>query len=131
MQPRIESEIRVQPEPKEGEDLFNCTKCKLSLPVSAFYKKNGRKRGVQYECKACTDMRRGGNELVRRNKKQPEGLKDNEKWCPVCDTILPVECYYKAANRPDGLTHSCRNCHNGRTKKGKIESARRTALHKL
>lgn len=32
-------------------------------------------------------------------------------WC-ICDTILPLHCFYKNKNRPDGLCHLCKECDN-------------------
>ncbi len=34
------------------------------------------------------------------------------KVCRACQEELPVEAFGKERNRPDGLTHQCRNCRN-------------------
>lgn len=56
---------------------FVCSKCKESLPVEAFYRKEDSPRGYRYECRRCTAATQAAHRARRKTAvgPQPRGPK--------------------------------------------------------
>lgn len=100
-----------------------CRKCSAHFPFKV--KIDGKTRNLVNRrfCLECSPFG-GGNtvDLARR----PAGS-DTEKWCSNCETLRPVELFYKRAGRPHGY---CRDCHNALTVKRHQDSKLRAVEYK-
>ena len=102
------------------------------LPLTAFYKCEGKAAGVQYRCIACcarppksyecglcqggfrrTD--RGGTTEVRARKVHLcDTCEVTHKWCARCDVVKPREEFGIARTKPGGRMAHCKSCQRGK-----------------
>lgn len=65
-----------------------CSICKQHLPLSSFGKDKYKRDLLTVSCKSCT-------KLVRNGYRQPPRPIVTEKFCKVCNTIKPIDEFYK------------------------------------
>lgn len=93
-----------------------CTGCDTVKPVSEFYKNRAAKDGLQTWCKPC--MRgavrrfRSGEPSQQEIERQERArlFKQGLKKCPKCESIHPLDNFYKNAAQEDGLDNYCKTC---------------------
>lgn len=85
--------------------------CGASLPLNQFHRSTRSPDGLQARCKACQlDYKRARSEKVSavRRAEVPEGL----KFCPRCQTDLPLDSFHRLKRAKDGRQTYCRTCAN-------------------
>lgn len=100
-----------------------CPKCGETKPFTEYHRNRSNKDGLSSECKACAcartksynDLHRSEINAKRRTtvyKLKGRKLKpgDGLKYCPGCDSVLPVDNFYEDAHRYDRRAAICREC---------------------
>lgn len=128
----------------ESETII-CTKCKKEKSLEEFYnKKRGsyKKRTVCKEChrefgKKYNKKWRDDNPEYKKNRRQKlrsgeiPYKKINEKKCPGCKIVKPVDKWGKNTGNVDGLQDACVECQNKRNNKRVKERRKIDPLFKL
>ena len=93
-----------------------CSKCKDEFLIEDFYRRSDRDAPVS-QCKFCSAEGTRERQKKRRAKKKEQfengEIKPiSEKWCILCDQVLPWQDFYMRYDSSDLLSHYCRKCHN-------------------
>ena len=97
-----------------------CSKCKEEFLLEEFYRRSDRDAPVS-QCKWCCAEGVRERQKKRRAKKKKQFENGEikpiaEKWCIVCDQVLPWQDFYIKFDAGDLLSHYCRKCHNSDNK---------------
>lgn len=95
-------------DPDSCSNLFTCSVCKQEKPVSSFTKNKRFRSGHENRCKECAIEYYQNLELRHS---LSEGF-PTEKECSLCNTVKPMEDFYKAGWSSDGKHSRCKKCHS-------------------
>ena len=94
-----------------------CTKCGVEKPLSEFYKKAGKKYGVDYRCKECFLAFYKGKRKKAREKREKlekeiekEILLKKKKICTKCGAEKSFTEFFKNMNKKFGIDSWCKEC---------------------
>ena len=93
-----------------------CSKCKEEYLLEEFYTRSDTGRPVS-QCKWCCKESVKQRQRKMRAKRKKDYKLGNikpiaEKWCKLCDQVLPWQDFYIRFDCSDLLSHYCRKCHN-------------------
>ena len=81
-----------------------CSKCKQTKPVEAFYHNKGTRDGRAYRCRDCCLLRH--HEFCAKIKH----TEVHAKHCSTCNTLLPISEFNPERSSRDGHRKICRMC---------------------
>ncbi|MGY1772587.1 endonuclease VII domain-containing protein [Blastococcus sp. SYSU D00813] len=108
-----------------------CRDCGSDQPISEFTRNRNSRDGYAFYCRAHARRRHRAAKTQRRGAPQrryrndvpvPEG----HKWCPDCDSVLPLEAVGRNSATRSGINSYCKPCHDtrGRASKEKVGGER-------
>jgi prophage antirepressor-like protein len=83
-----------------------CIKCKETKSLKDFFDRPANKDGKENICRDCYIAR----QLLAKEKKKQERLKNNERKCTKCNIIRELIEYDKSVNFKDGYSPTCLKC---------------------
>lgn len=108
-----------------------CPDCGEYRPVEDFTRDGRRRDGLAFYCREHARRRlRASKERRRGAPKHRFALDrvvpDGHKWCPDCDTVMPLGEFPRTRASRTGTATYCKPCHNarGRASKDKVGGSR-------
>ncbi len=92
-------------------DLKECSCCRVTKPLVAFYQSVRYAKGVTGQCKEC--RRVYTSNLKERIKGEPK-ISPARKTCTSCDVEKPAASFSRMASKRDGLGSWCKECRRKR-----------------
>lgn len=85
-----------------------CSLCKVEQPKTEFFKRSGRKSGLQSWCKTCH------KEYAKKNPGKPRNFPPSTKpkTCTECKVKKLADEFYPNKNAATGLSSYCKRCWN-------------------
>jgi len=83
---------------------LHCSKCKLKLDSTSFYKDVTSGTGHLSSCKAC------GRKRLGQKERQYSVVEDGLKHCLTCGTYKLIDSFYKDSRRAEGRGSLCKAC---------------------
>jgi len=100
-----------------------CRDCGDYRPINEFSKNARSRDGLAFYCRAHLAERSLRSREARRTKprvqrRPAEGtvIPDGHKWCPDCDTVLPLTHFVRTVATASGYSAYCKPCHNLRSR---------------
>ncbi len=84
-----------------------CNCCKKTKEANDFCKNKRFPDGLNVSCKKCNNERRRKKKGTFWKEKLKEG---NEKYCPKCDTVKPMDSFSNLKTNKDGKYGLCKIC---------------------
>lgn len=114
--------VPVHTEIKPNSLTKTCTGCKILKSYDDFHKNKSNRDGLVTRCKNCESDRKSGTIKVRLEKKRPNGVPEDCKWCPKCEITKSRGDFRKASKRKDGLQSMCRECDNDAKRRNRLKN---------
>lgn len=100
----------------EQQEIKTCSLCKNDYLIEEFYPRTDRPKSTHSWCKFCSRERRNAHRTSRaaeRRKQYDAGeiTPMVEKWCKLCDDVLPADMFYRRWDTNSLLSHYCKSCH--------------------
>lgn len=96
---------------KEVVETKKCTGCGEVKPITAFYKRQSAKDGLDWNCKACYIARSRAHKKSNARRNNLDGVDMlGAKRCPTCGVGKPKSDFTKNVYSKDGLDWQCRKC---------------------
>ncbi len=125
--------LEIDPRTPENK---RCRDCGEVRPASEFWRRKKSPDGLALYCKPCFGRRNGRS---YRNTTAKPGrasrpyaprrvVPEGSKFCPGCETMLPVEAFVRNASARDGIGGYCRPCQNRKSKES-LERNHGTTRH--
>lgn len=89
-----------------------CTKCNTEKNIIEFHRARRNKDGLRNYCKECTNK----EQILHRKKRVKDLSNRTHKTCFKCETLLPLNMFYKRTASVDGYGHECKECSSMRVK---------------
>jgi hypothetical protein len=100
-----------------------CRDCGDYRPINDFSKNARSRDGLAFYCRTHLAERSLRSREARRTKprvqrRPTEGtvVPDGHKWCPDCDTVLPLTDFVRTVATASGYSAYCKPCHNLRSR---------------
>lgn len=104
-------------------DVKFCRDCNDYRPVGDFSRNARSRDGLAFYCREHLAERSLRSREARRTKprvarRPPQDLvvPDGSKWCPDCNTVLPLTDFVRTVQTRSGYSAYCKPCHNKRSK---------------
>jgi hypothetical protein len=105
-----------------------CSTCKVSHPLDFFYRDKSAHDGLSSRCKSCSKAHAAHYGRLKRAQIIRYDRSTNDKYCSMCNVLLPANSFGTDTARPDGLNPACKQCRNKTVnKKNQLE---RTQKHR-
>lgn len=91
-----------------------CPSCRRVLPISGFYKVDGRKDGLSFYCKECELKKQREYSQKWEEERSQRKTEPKEKECNICHRVLPISKFYKNRRFKDGINATCIECETKR-----------------
>lgn len=88
--------------------MYKCSTCKVEKPESEFHRSRSVKRGFQYACKACQNVK----SEKRRQERIAMGpiIIRTSKTCCKCNNTKPISQFGVYRSSADGYLSYCKPC---------------------
>ena len=103
-----------------------CRDCGDYRPVSDFSRNARSRDGLAFYCRTHLAERSLRSREARRTKprvqrRPPEDvvIPEGAKWCPDCETVLPLTDFVRTVTTKSGYSAYCKPCHNIRSRKSR------------
>jgi hypothetical protein len=100
-----------------------CKDCDDYRPISDFSKNARTRDGLSFYCRKHLAERSLRSREARRTKPRgrrqvPDGVvvPKGSKWCPDCDSVLPLAEFVRTVQSSSGYSAYCKPCHNARSR---------------
>lgn len=106
-----ETSTKRPPSPPVEVGMHFCRKCQTPKPLSEFYRREGKRDGVDGPCKACRGVK------SPRGREVPAG----HIYCHKCQVVKPYADFRRARGTHSGYASPCRSCSRERSLERPLE----------
>jgi hypothetical protein len=117
-------------------DFKFCRDCSGYRPVDDFSKYARSRDGLAFYCRKHLSERSLRSREARRTKPRvqrtpPDGtvVLPGHKWCPDCDTVLPLAHFVRTVASTSGYSAYCKPCHNARSRASREKAGGSRTYH--
>ena len=95
--------------PEYGGEVYQCSKCGVTKPVTDFHRCRGKARSHHTICKACAIATSEQWRLAHGQKARKDKPRDVRR-CSTCHVVKPLSEFGRDKNNWLGHTHECKAC---------------------